>query len=101
MRLTLTNLREKSKPLILSLWTSSVPNAKLSTLFSLIHKMLFSAKSKYFWSVIIQFCNHNFIVAVTFSASQEAEKENSILVPPGEEKETERAEHPVFIWQYQ
>jgi hypothetical protein len=45
--------------------------------------------------------NKNYIVAVTFSASQEAEKENSILVPPGEEKETERADHPVFIWQFQ
>jgi hypothetical protein len=65
--------------------------------------MLFSAKSKYFWSVIFliylneinQFSNQNFIVAVTFSASQEAEKENSISEPPGEEKETEQAELPV------
>ena len=62
--------------------------------------MLFSAKSKYFWSVIFliylneinQFSNQNFIVAVTFSASQEVEKENSISEPPGEEKETEQAE---------
>ena len=46
----------------------------------------------------IQFSNHYFIVAVTFSVSQEVEKENSILVPPGEEKETERAELPVCTW---
>lgn len=47
---------------------------------------------------LIQFSNHYFIVAVTFSVSQEVEKENSILVPPGEEKETERAELPVCTW---
>lgn len=75
---------------------SNVPNVKLSTLYSLIHKMLFFAKSKYFWSVIIvQFFIFILIVAVTFFAFQEVEKVNLILVPPGEEKETEHVDKPV------